>query len=467
MYGEENNGMREKKESRGILKSALNGAVFGCCAAALFCGIVAVGSRTFLKPEEVRQSVQTVDMPAETEIPYTADGGQKRELLAQTQEDRGEVLSISQIVDLCQPSVVSITTKGIEEVRSMFGTQKYQSQGAGSGIIIGQNEEELLIATNNHVVSGAEEVSVCFNDASEDAVVSAKVKGTDASNDLAIVTVQLAEMSEELLGGIRVASIGNSDELAVGDQVVAIGNALGCGQSVTTGIVSALNREVTIEDYSSDDLIQTDAAINPGNSGGALLNMRGELVGINSAKFASEQVEGMGYAIPISTAKPILDSLMNRETRELADEEDAGFLGVSCQDVSKEAAQLYGIPTGAYVAAVEKGSAAEAAGIQKGDIITKFDGLSIGNAAELRNNIAYYKKGETVTVVFMRADNGDYKENTVDVTLAHSKAASKQKDEQNETILPDEDEAPQDGQTDDFFGNDMLNDLLKRFYGLG
>lgn len=460
---------REKKENRGILKSALNGAVFGCCAAAIFCGIVAVGSRTFLKPEEVRQSMQTVDMPAETEIPYTdtADGGQKTELLAQTQEDRGEVLSISQIVDRCQPSVVSITTKGIEEVRSMFGTQKYQSQGAGSGIIIGQNEEELLIATNNHVVSGAEEVSVCFNDASEDAVVSAKVKGTDASNDLAIVTVQLAEMSEELLGGIRVASIGNSDELAVGDQVVAIGNALGYGQSVTTGIVSALNREVTIEDYSSDDLIQTDAAINPGNSGGALLNMRGELVGINSAKFASEQVEGMGYAIPIATAKPILDSLMNRETRELADEEDAGFLGVSCQDVSKEAAQLYGIPTGAYVAAVEKGSAAEAAGIQKGDIITKFDGLTIGNAAELRNNIAYYKKGETVTVVFMRADNGDYKENTVDVTLAHSAAASKQKDGQNETMQPDEDEAPQDGQADDFFGNDMLNDLLKRFYGVG
>ena len=448
---------REKGTGSGRLKSAVNGLVFGACAALVFCGIVAVGNRTFLKTESATAAAvseaddETVRIGnTQTSLPQAS---------ATSGSDTG-ALSISQIVDNCMPSVVSITTKGIEEVRSMFGMQKYESQGAGSGIIIGQNDIELLIATNNHVVSGANEVSVCFDDSSEDAVVSAKVKGKDADNELAIVAVTLDDVGQEQLAKIKIATIGDSGSLAVGDQVVAIGNALGYGQSVTTGIVSALDREVNIENYTSK-LIQTDAAINPGNSGGALLNMRGELVGINSAKFASEQVEGMGYAIPIATAKPILENLMNRETRELADDADAGFLGVSCQDVSEEAAQYYGIPTGAYIASVEEGSAAEAAGIQKGDIITKFDGLSIGGSAELRSTIAYYKQGETVEVVYMRSNNGEYQENSTSVTLAKSQAIEKQKQENDEAGAQQGDgESSQE-----FFEDGGLRDFIEKFYG--
>ena len=458
---------REKGAGNGRLKSAVNGIVFGACAALVFCGIVAVGNRTFLKPETTSAS-SVAETGSETVRIGNTQTQDSQTSLPQASATSGSgtgALSISQIVDNCMPSVVSITTKGIEEVRSMFGTQQYESQGAGSGIIIGQNDTELLIATNNHVVSGAEEVSVCFNDASEDAVVSAKVKGTDASNDLAIVAVTLADVDQEQLDQIKIATIGDSDSLAVGDQVVAIGNALGYGQSVTTGIVSALDREVNIENYTSK-LIQTDAAINPGNSGGALLNMKGELVGINSAKFASEQVEGMGYAIPIATAKPILENLMNRETRELADEADAGFLGVSCQDVSEEAAKYYGMPTGAYIASVEDGSAAAAAGIQKGDIITKFDGLAIGSSSELRSTIAYYKQGEAVEVVYMRSNNGEYQENTTSVTLAKSEAIEKQKQAKSENEEQQGD-SKSSGNVQEFYGDSGLKDFIERFYGSG
>ena len=441
---------KEKKPGKGTGRSALNGLVFGLCAALIFCGVVAVGNRTFLKPaqqETVAEAADTEDTTEETadksqtDIPNTTTGA------AQTVSQSGTGYSVSDIAKNCMPSIVAITTKGIEEVRSMFGTQQRESEGAGSGIIVGKNDTELLIATNNHVVSGAEEVSVCFDD-SEDSVVAAKVKGTDSSNDLAIVSVALSDISDDILSNIKIATIGDSSSVQVGDQVVAIGNALGYGQSVTTGIVSALDREVTIDNVTSK-LIQTDAAINPGNSGGALLNMKGELIGINSAKYASAEVEGMGYAIPVATAQPILDNLMTRETREVVSEDEAGYLGVSVQDVSEEASSYYGIPSGAYLAAVEENGAAAKAGIKQGDIITKFDGLSISSASELKSTIAYYKEGETVEVVYMRANNGEYEEHTANVTLAKSEAIAKQNAQQKNSTDSQNSQSgnPKDGLT--------------------
>lgn len=432
---------KAKKGGSGLGKSMLNGIAFGLCAALVFCGVVAVGNRTFLKPA-MPKSVE--ENRAADEVAMDGEKAEQEVALEQTEvlpekpapgaQQTGMVpsnnSSISAIAQNVMPSVVSITITSVEEVRSMFGgTREYESSGAGSGIIVGQNDTELLVATNNHVVSGANTVSVCFND-SEDAVVAATVKGTDSKNDLAVVAVNLADIDKDVLAGIKVATIGDSNALSVGDQVVAIGNALGYGRSVTTGIVSALNREVDIEDMAAS-LIQTDAAINPGNSGGALVNMKGELIGINSAKFASSYVEGMGYAIPIATAEPILSELMNRQTRELAKDDEAGFLGVSVQDVSQEASQFYGIPEGAYIAECEKGGAAQKAGLQKGDIITKFDGIEIRSSADLKKNIAYYKKGEVVEVTYMRSNDGNYTEAKVSVVLATSDAVTAQKQEQN------------------------------------
>lgn len=415
--------VKKKKKEHKLLKKALGGVVFGLCAGIVFVVIAFIGQKTVLKENDSREVI--------LETTQTVEGG------SVTLSDETETTStnaISQIAENCMPSVVAITTKTVDEIRSFWGTQQYESEGAGSGIIVGMSDTELLIATNNHVVSGASEVSVCFND-SETAVVTAIVKGSDTANDLAVVSVALDELSDEILSGIKVATIGNSASLKVGDQVVAIGNALGYGQSVTTGIVSALDREVEIEDLDVK-LIQTDAAINPGNSGGALLNMKGELIGINSAKFASELVEGMGYAIPIATAQPILDNLMNRETRELAGDK-AGYLGVSVQDVSEEAAEYYGIPKGAYVESTEEGGGADAAGIQQGDIITKFDGISITSASDLSGMIAYYKKGEEIEVTYMRSDNGAYQEHTVTVTLTESKQATVSKQQESSQEYPE------------------------------
>ncbi len=412
---------KEKKE-RKLLKSALGGLVFGLCAGVVFLGMAFIGQKTFLKDKGERNVVLETTQTVEGET-----------IPVENVSETGNNL-ISQIAQNCMPSVVAITTKNIDEVRSFFGTQQYESEGAGSGIIVGKSDTELLIATNNHVVSGATEVSVCFND-SETAVATAVVKGSDAANDLAVVAIPLNELNDEILSSIKVAVIGDSSSLKVGDQVIAIGNALGHGQSVTTGIVSALERQVEIADLDAK-LIQTDAAINPGNSGGALLNMKGELIGINSAKFASELVEGMGYAIPIATAQPILDNLMNRATRELAGDK-AGYLGVSVQDVSEEASEYYGIPKGAYVESTEEGGGAANAGIQQGDIITKFDGITITSASDLSGMIAYYKKGEQIEVTFMRSDNGVYQEKTVTVTLTESKQAKESKAKEQENAAPE------------------------------
>lgn len=333
--------------------------------------------------------------------------------------DTDSIASVSAIAEAAMPSLVAITNKSVQEMQSMFGqTQAYESESSGSGIIIGKTDTELLMVTNNHVVSGAQDLSVGFVDES---VVEAAVKGTDADHDIAVIAVKLSDLSEDTLSAIRVIEIGSSSNLEVGEQVVAIGNALGYGQSVTTGIVSALNREVTI-DNTTNTLIQTDAAINPGNSGGALLNMSGQLVGINSAKYSDTSVEGMGYAIPVDDVVDIIENLMNRQVRtEKAAEGEQGFLGISGQDVTSEVSQAYDMPKGIYITSVETGSAAERAGLQKGDIITKFDGTSVSVLADLKEQIAYYKTGEQVEITYSTQENGQYVEKTATVTLGQSK----------------------------------------------
>ncbi|MGI6012044.1 MAG: S1C family serine protease [Ruminococcus sp.] len=334
-------------------------------------------------------------------------------------ETTGQSLDVSDIVEGVMPSVVAITNQSVQEVQnyfSMFGmggqSQMEEVESAGSGIIVGQNDEELLIVSNNHVVEGADTLSVCFNDGN---VYEANIKGTDSDRDLAVIAVPLSDISDDTMSEIKAVEIGDSSSLKVGEQVVAIGNALGYGQSVTTGIVSALDR--TLEEGSDATFIQTDAAINPGNSGGALLNMQGQLIGINSAKQASTEVEGMGYAIPVSEVQSTLENLMNRTTREKVDESQRGSLGVSVQDVDSQVSEMYGIPEGAYVAEVTSGSAAENAGIQQGYIITGFDGESVNSVSDLQNLLQYYAAGESVEVTVQVSNGGQYEEQTVSVTL--------------------------------------------------
>lgn len=353
--------------------------------------------------------------------------------------------TVASVAEAAMPTVVAITSVSVQEIPSYFsrfgfgayGIQEYPSTGSGSGIIVGENDDELLIATNNHVVEGTTTLSVCFigndvvnaeeetqnlasgdGDINVEDAVSAKIKGTDADNDLAVVAVQKDDIPEDTMTQIKIAKIGNSDNLVVGEQVVAIGNALGYGQSVTSGWVSALNRSVVLDSGTSADLIQTDTAINPGNSGGALLNMNGEVIGINSAKYASDTVEGMGYAIPISKAKPILEELMNRVTRDKVDEADVGYLGVTPADLTTEAIQMYNMPAGVFVIEVKAGMAAENAGIQKGDIITMLDGQSVTSEKDLSDKLSYYAAGERVEVVIARAEQGVYTEQTLQVVLS-------------------------------------------------
>lgn len=343
-------------------------------------------------------------------------------------------LDVSDIVEAAMPSIVSITTKSVEEVQNYYGmfgqygayspSQEQEVQGSGSGIIIGKNDSELLIATNYHVVEGAETLSVGFCDST---ACEAKVKGYDSEKDLAVVAVSLDDIDSDTMDAITIATIGNSDDLKVGAQVVAIGNALGYGQSVTTGIVSAKNRQLnsddTVGDYDSDsnsatNLIQTDAAINPGNSGGALLNMNGEVVGINSAKLASTEVEGIGYAIAISDVTDTLENLMNEETRDKVD--NHGVLGITVQSVDSEVSEAYGVPEGVLVRDVTEGGAADKAGIEAKTIITKFAGKVVTTKEQLIDFLSYYEPGEDVELTLEVPDGKGYKEETVTVTLGEN-----------------------------------------------
>lgn len=406
---------------------------------AVLFGVVAGGiiiGSSMIVHKEIKNEQKTEYQLPTTELPQQENADGDSNSAAGSGSDATEEVSagttgeytVAQVAKSCMPSVVSITNASVKTVQDFFGgVQQYPSESSGSGIIVGQNDSEILVATNNHVVADADTITVAFDD---DAVYEAQVKGTDSDNDLAVVAVKISDMSEDTLKSIKVVSIGNSDELEIGEQVVAIGNALGYGQSVTSGWISAVDREVTDEDgKTTGKLIQTDAAINPGNSGGALLNMQGELIGINSAKAAATEVEGMGYAIPVSVAQPILDELMNRETRYKTDEEHAGYIGVTCLNVDSTSAQTYGIPLGAFVDSVEEGGPAQTAGIQKGDVIVKFDGMTVSGSSDLVGKLEYYQAGETVDVVISRAQNGEYQEQTVSVTLG-KKSEMKQTDPQ-------------------------------------
>ena len=401
------NGKKKVPLSTGLkwLRLVCMAVVFGIIAGGVMVGMNYLGGSMAAEEESIPQT-STVKVTAQA-------------------EDSDAVVAVAREA---MPSVVTISTMSVEEMRSFFGgTQEIQVQGAGTGVIVNKNESELLIATNNHVVEGASQLSVGFVDQSS---VEAQVKGTDVDNDLAVVAVQLSDIPAETLSQLKIATIGDSDELELGQPVVAIGNALGYGQSVTTGVVSALNRDLSLTDESgtaitSTGLIQTDAAINPGNSGGALLNMAGELIGINEAKTSSSgsggSVDNIGFAIPIDKSEDSLKELMNLPTREKVDPSEASYLGIEGETITQVITQLYGIPTGVGVVAVEQGSPAEKAGIQQGDVITQFDGRAVANQQQLSDTLQYYKAGETVDVTLQRADNGKYAGQTVSVTLGSAK----------------------------------------------
>lgn len=320
---------------------------------------------------------------------------------------------VSGIVEAAMPSIVSITNMSVQEVQNFFGlTQEQESTSLGSGIIIDQSDSELLIVTNNHVVEGADTLTVTFVD---DQSVEANIKGTDAARDLAVVAVSLDSVKNDTMDEISIASLGDSDKLQVGEPAIAIGNALGYGQSVTTGIVSATEREL---DGFDGKLIQTDAAINPGNSGGALLNANGQVVGINTAKINSTVAEGMGYAIPISDASEIITSLMNQETKTKVSEEEQGYLGITGVDVSEDSSKMYNMPTGVYIREVSRGSGAEKAGLAQGNIITAINGTAVDSMSTLKEQLTYYRVGDSVELTIQAAaSDGSYKEQTVSVTL--------------------------------------------------
>lgn len=354
-----------------------------------------------------------------TEVASTTSAATTQSLSLTSTASVGNGMDVSTIAENVMPSVVAINISAIVEQQGMFGyTQQYEAEGSGSGIIIGENDSELLMVTNNHVVSDATTVNVTFADGES---YEAQVKSTDSDTDLAIVVVKLSDIKESTMNQIKIATIGDSDSLKVGEQVVAIGNALGYGQSVTTGIVSAKDRT---NSTNTTPLIQTDAAINPGNSGGALLNMKGEVIGINSSKYSDTTVEGMGYAIPITAVQDRLDDLMNRQTREKVDESEKGYLGISCAIVSSDVSEAYGIPEGVLVTDVASKSAAEKAGIKANYVITKIDGQSISSAEELTEKLNYYAVGETVPITYEYLKDDAYVEKTVDVTLMENPNAN-------------------------------------------
>ena len=367
---------------------------------------------------EDAQAQESQAQEAETDFP---SGGINRADLVDITDQAVMNSGVAEVAENVMPAMVSITNTSVQEVMDWFrgGNFQYESKSLGTGVIMGENDEELLIVTNNHVVEGASVLTVSFIDEES---VEAVVKGTDAADDLAVVAVKLEDIPEETMSQIRIANVADSEDVRVGEQVVAIGNALGYGQSVTTGIVSALGRTITVADESGyndyTDLIQTDAAINHGNSGGALLNMKGEVIGINSVKAGSNGVEGMGYAISTSKAIPIIRDLMNKKTRELVSEDQLPYLGIVGQDVTSNVAQVYGIPEGVYITELSQNGPAQEAGITSGMIITGFDGDKIRSMSDLQDLLPYYAGGETVSITLaVQNDSGEYEEKDFSVTL--------------------------------------------------
>lgn len=403
---------KKKKTGKSVPKAVAVGGLailFGVVSSAVFLTSNVVGTR-LLGLDSGTSSVSTSSRTVGNSTPLSTSSSVVTS-------------DVSGIVENVMPSIVSITSMSVEEVQSFFGgTYQQQTEGAGTGIIIGQNDSELLIVTNNHVVEGSNTLTVTFNDESS---VEANIKGTNSDYDVAVIAVPLEDISDDTMEAISVATLGDSTELKVGEPAIAIGNALGYGQSVTTGVISALDRSVSTTDSqtgqtveSSVKLIQTDAAINPGNSGGALVNANGEVVGINSSKLVGDSVEGVGYAIPISDVSDLIEQLMNQETREKVAEADQGALGIRGISVSDAFSEQLELPQGVYVSEVTSGGGAEAAGMSRGCIITAVNGTSISSMEGLQEQLQYYAKGETVTLTIqVPQTTGDYQEQTLDVTL--------------------------------------------------
>ena len=401
------NGMNEEtpkpKKNRKVpkpVKLVCAGVAFGLLASVTFQTGNYVGTKVFGTTTTNGKTAKTAQ---------TVDGAK----LTTSSSSTG-TSDVATIAKNAMPSIVSITNMSVQEVQSFFGgTQQQESTSVGSGIIIGQTDSELLILTNNHVVEGNEKLTVSFVDNES---VEANVKGTDSTKDLAVVAVKISDVKDSTMDEIAVATMGDSSKLEVGEQVIAIGNALGYGQSVTSGIVSATER--TLDGYEGGTLIQTDAAINPGNSGGALLNSNGEVIGINTAKVATDSVEGMGYAIPISDASDTIQNLMNQETKTKVSEAEQGYLGIQGVDVSDESAKMYNMPTGVYISDVVKNGGAQQAGLTKGSVITGLEGTTISDMNSLKEQLQYYRVGDKVKVtVQVPGNNGEYTEKTVEVTL--------------------------------------------------
>lgn len=402
------------RKAAGITAAAV---LFGTVAGGVMTGVNYVGARL------TGLADITATAPAETEgtttaqVPETSAASNNGSTTAVS-----TVTDVSSIAEKAMPSLVAINDTMTVEQNNFFGMpQTYQAQSSGSGIIVGQNDTELLIATNNHVVSGATDMKVTFTDSTQ---VAAAVKGTDSATDLAIIAVKLSDIPSDTMSKIKVATLGNSDNVKVGQQVIAIGNALGYGQSLTVGYISALDREITDENGIQHTYIQTDAAINPGNSGGALLDLNGNVIGINAAKNASTEVEGMGFAIPISKAQEILNNLMAKKTREAVDESAQGYLGIQGTNIDANASKEYGMPVGIYVYKIVEGGAAANSDLKEKDIITKFDGQSVTNMEELKQMLTYYEGGSTVSLTVQSLVNGSYVEHEVQITLGTKPASN-------------------------------------------
>ena len=408
----ENKPRKEKKPHKNLMRAAAVAGfaiLFGVVSSAVFLATNVVGSRLL----GLRSSDETT----------TAASDKISNGTSLSTSSSVVTSDVSDVVDKVMPSIVSITSMSVQEVQSFFGgTYEQTSEGAGTGIIIGKNDTELLIVTNNHVVEGSDTLTVTFNDQSS---VEANIKGTDAAYDVAVIAVALDQISDDTMSAISVATLGDSTNLKIGEPAIAIGNALGYGQSVTTGVISALDRSVSTTDTQTGEtqesgakLIQTDAAINPGNSGGALVNVNGEVIGINSAKLTGESVEGIGYAIPISDVSDLIQNLMNQETKTKVPENERGLLGITGMSVSDAFSQQIDVPAGVYVMEVSSGSGADEAGMTKGSIITAINGSSIDSMEALQEQLQYYAKGETVSLtILVPQSNGEYDEQTLDVTL--------------------------------------------------
>lgn len=400
---------RKKKSALGRAATLVaSAAVFG-----LIAGTTMVGVQKYARVSGFLPKSTTTVIGRSVES--TTSGETLASNLVNTQNADGVALNFSEIVDKAMPSVVAINGKAQTTYESWFGTsQTYTIPTSGSGIIIGENDEELLIVTNNHVVDETSELSVVFID---DTQVKATVKGGDSDSDLAVIAVKFADISDETKDKITIASIGNSDNIKVGEGVVAIGNALGYGQSVTQGIISAKDRVVETKNGKTEGLIQTDAAINPGNSGGALLNLRGEVIGINSIKYSSTEVEGMGYAIPITAVEDIIQELSTKVSRTAVDEAKQGTLGIRGQDIDKTMSETYDIPQGVYVYRILENGAAANSDLQEKDIITKLEGEKVRSMEDLKENLSYFSAGEKVSLTIQRQEGSEYVEKTIEITL--------------------------------------------------